>query len=121
MIRECFKANVGILFHRDMFKEIGMDYTKLYPIVHERPEVVYHSPSASTQSSLGPKAKDLAEQEPAKIFSDFVCEEHEDAADAVSDKHDQLKKKWWWWILEYTPQSVFYQHDDDAHDVVEHK
>jgi len=99
----------------------ALDHTKLHPIVHERPEVVYHSPSASTQSSSRLKAKDLAEQDPANFFSYFVCEEREDAADAVSEKHDQLKKVWWWWNLEYTPQAVFYQDDDDAHDVVVHK
>jgi len=43
---------------------------------------------------------------------------HEDAADAVSKTHDQLKKAWWWWILEFTPQPVYYKDDADADDDV---
>jgi len=109
MIRECFKANVGILFHRNLFINIGMDPAKLDSNAHERPDIVY-SPVASTQpSDLSP-----ANQDPAKIGGNFVSEEHEEAADAVSETHDQLKEAWWWWILEYTPQPVYYKDDADA-------
>jgi hypothetical protein len=40
MIREIFKAGVGILFKRDMFKDIGMDPATLYPYVVKRPDII---------------------------------------------------------------------------------
>ena len=90
-----------------------MDPAKLDSNMHERPDIIC-SHVASTQSSSDLSAKSLAKRDPAKIGGDFVSEEHEEAADAVSEAHDQLKKAWWWWILEYTPQPVYYKDDADA-------
>ncbi|OAX37702.1 hypothetical protein K503DRAFT_857190 [Rhizopogon vinicolor AM-OR11-026] len=91
MIRECFKAELGILFRQDTFKEIGMDPARLYPRVLERPDILYHSPYPSTQRSpdlmgQGPKTGSNS----ASIYSDFLSEELEDVADAISPMYDQL-------------------------------
>jgi hypothetical protein len=119
MIRECFKAKVGILFHQDMFKDIGMDHATLYPRVLERPNIIYHSPCPSPRCSPDSMGQDHTKgTDTAITYSDFVSEELEDVADAISRKHDQLCEGWGWWILEYTPQPIFYQDDDDSHDVI---
>jgi len=146
MIRECFKAEVGILFHPHMFQYVGMNPTTLYPRVLKRPVITYDSNKPHEDAS----GKDLSaniftwfwwflqlkwltdlfhdksppaekEQNPAKIFSDFVNEEFEDVQDAISKAGDQLEKpngfRWLWWIMEYIPQPVFYQ-DRDHYDVM---
>ena len=93
-----------------------MDPAKLDSNVHERPDIIY-SPVASIRSS----DLSLANQDPAKIVGNVVSEEHEEAADAVSETHDRLKKAWWWWILEYTPQPVYYKDDADADVIIVQK
>ncbi|OJA19274.1 hypothetical protein AZE42_04490 [Rhizopogon vesiculosus] len=118
MIRECFKAEVGILFRQDMFKEIGMDPARLYPRVLERPDILYHSPCPPTQCSLKKRQDSKAGSNSASIYSDFVSEELEDVADAISPMYDQLQKTWKWWILEATPQTIFYQDDNDNSNVI---
>jgi hypothetical protein len=119
MIREIFKAEVGILFHREMFKDIGMDPEMLCPHVRERPDIIYHQPpSTSTHDSPNSMVQGLPKlSDPADIYSDFVSEEHEDIADAISPKNDELRRNSLWWILEVLPQQVFYQDDNDNHDV----
>ncbi|OJA19283.1 hypothetical protein AZE42_04488 [Rhizopogon vesiculosus] len=89
MIRECFKAELDILFRRDMFKEIGMDPARLYPHVLERPDILYHSPCPSTQCSSnltgqGPNSSSNS----ASTYSDFISEELEDVTDAISPMYD---------------------------------
>jgi len=54
------------------------------------------------------------------VTSDFVSEELEDVADALSPMYDQLQRTWKWWILEATPQPIYYQDDCDDHDVIEY-
>jgi hypothetical protein len=122
MIREIFKAGVGILFKRDMFKHIGMDPATLYPYVVKRPDIVYHkSPSTSTHRSPNSMVQGPHKiTDPANIYNDFINEELEDIADAISPVHDQLRKVWGWWILEVTPQPVYYQDDSDNSDVIKH-
>ncbi|OJA08866.1 hypothetical protein AZE42_01742 [Rhizopogon vesiculosus] len=122
MIRECFKAEVGILFHRDMFKEIGMDYATLHPRVLERPNIIHHSPCPSPRCPPDSMGQDPTKStDPAIIYGDFISEELEDVADAISRKHDKLIEAWRWWILEYTPQPTYYQDDNDNHDVIRYK
>ena len=112
MIRECFKLKTGILFHRDAFKVVGLDPTTLWPKVLPRPKPV-------TTFSGNPPA-------PTKPFlimgvngghggtNDFVNEEEEDLADALSDINDMLNIAKSWWILEYIPQKIKFQKDDDS-------
>ncbi|KAI9566395.1 hypothetical protein HD554DRAFT_2117826 [Boletus coccyginus] len=108
MIRQCFLANTGIMFHRSMFKQIGMDDAMLYPHVVERPPPIFETRSLP-RTSDSMKAYSV----PSPQDGTFVNEEQEDLADAVCPLHDQLKLKWWWWILEAIPQKLHYQRDED--------
>ena len=117
MIRECFKTEVGILFNREMFKQIGMDPLTLvdpltlYPHMKERPDLImHHSPAPRVPAK---KVTDLA-----TIYDDFKSEELEEVADALSPVYDELQKPCFWWFLECIPQPIFYQDDSDNHDVV---
>lgn len=46
--------------------------------------------------------------------NDFVNEEEEDLADALSNANDMLDKAKLWWILECIPQKIRFQKDDDS-------
>ncbi|KDR70831.1 hypothetical protein GALMADRAFT_102896 [Galerina marginata CBS 339.88] len=111
MIRECFKLKTGIIFHRDSFKMVGLDPTTLWPDVRDRPQPV------TTFSRNRPKDKRdlriLTDNGAFAEIDDFVNEEEEDLADALSKKYDQLKISRSWWILEFIPQKIRFQKDDD--------
>ena len=49
-----------------------------------------------------------------KQIDDFINEEEEDLADALSPKNDMLKISASWWILEVIPQQIRFQTDDDS-------
>ncbi|KAF9473886.1 hypothetical protein BDN70DRAFT_937075 [Pholiota conissans] len=113
MIRECFKLNTGIMFHRDAFNIIGMDPASLYPHVKERPPPV--SKFSSSPPPYERKGMHLVGANGTLgEIDDFVNEEEEDLADALSDQNDMLKKKHYWWILECIPQQIRFQKDDDS-------
>ncbi|KAF9002750.1 hypothetical protein BDQ17DRAFT_1390688 [Cyathus striatus] len=99
MVRECFRLKIGILFHKGMFKLIGMDPDTVYPTA--RPEMYRGVPSLGTN------------RKPTEV-TDFVNEEEEDLADAMSPINDMLKTSKTWWVLEYIPQSIRFQKDDDS-------
>ncbi len=40
MIRECFKADSGIMFEAEGLREIGIDPLTLYPVVQPRPAAI---------------------------------------------------------------------------------
>ncbi|OAX37706.1 hypothetical protein K503DRAFT_742348 [Rhizopogon vinicolor AM-OR11-026] len=112
MIRECFKAEVGILFQQNMFKAIGMDPATLYPS-YERPEINSPCPSTLVSQDLTGHGPEKG-TDPTTLYDYF--EEIEDMADAVSPKKDELNNNWGWWILEYFPQAAFYQGASDSRD-----
>ena len=105
MIRECFKTDIGILFHGSMFKQIGLDPATLYPHVTERPPPIY-----GNAPEPNPDAPEPADSDPQ---STFISEEKEDLADALSPIYDQLRISWPWWILEVIPQKQQFQKDGD--------
>ncbi|KAI6136042.1 hypothetical protein F5141DRAFT_995472 [Pisolithus sp. B1] len=111
MIREIFKADVGILFHRSMFEQIGMDPSTLYPHVTTRPPAIFNIPAKAD-----PKVP-CDDNDFAAIQCDpngkFVSEELEDVNDALSPIYDQLMIAPYWWILEALPQKLHYQRDQD--------
>ena len=122
MLRECFKLNIGILFHREMFKQVGMDPARLYPHVFPRPPPVFQAPSPpsspGTPNSMTkvPAPKVVTNDPTIVAYSDggdFVSEELEDLNDATCQIFDQLSLKRVWWALELIPQPLEYQHDDD--------
>jgi hypothetical protein len=132
MIRELFKLEIGIIFHRDMFAKIGMDHNSLYPVIkawEPRPPAIYQSPTALPPGSPKPttKAHELPPPEVVKddptmvVYTDggkFVNEELEDLADATSPMYDQLRLARAWWILEVIPQMLHYQ-DDTSNSLVD--
>jgi uncharacterized protein (DUF2235 family) len=112
MVRECFNLNTGILFLRDTFKMIGLDYTTLWPTVQERPPPLTSftgEPPARTRPMLTMGVNGSIED-----VEDFVSEEEEDLADILSPINDMLKISKTWWIMECIPQKIRFQKDDDA-------
>jgi len=112
MIRECFKLKTGILFQRNAFKVVGLDYSTLWPKVKPRagPATTFSgSPPARTRPWLI-----MGDSGRPNEVNDFVNEEEEDLADALSDANDMLKIAKSWWILEYIPQKIRFQKDDDS-------
>jgi hypothetical protein len=107
MIRECFRANTGIQFYRESFKEIGLDpATFLDP----RPPALTPTPALVAQAEAAAHATEpsdgtLVEQAQASptAASTFKTEEDEELADAVSEMYDQLSLSKPWWILEILP------------------
>ena len=112
MIRECFKLKTGILFHRDAFKVVGLDPSTLWPEVKVRPEPVTKFSGSRPQKLRDPKI--LAHNGQFAAVEDFVSEEEEDLADLLSDKNDMLSISKSWWILEFIPQKIRFQNDDDT-------
>lgn len=91
---------------------MGLDPASLYPVVQPRPPPVNklsavpnheykYLPSVGTSRTL-------------VDISDFVSEEEEDLADAISPINDMLKIAKSWWILELWPQKIKFQRDDDS-------
>jgi uncharacterized protein (DUF2235 family) len=124
MIRECFRTNTGIMFHRSMFKDIGMDPKSIYPHVEHRPPPIFQTPPPRSPPGTPDSAKAYSVPAPEVIASDptivaygdggtFVSEEQEDLADALCPTYDQLKIHLYWWILEVIPQKLHYQRDED--------
>ena len=108
MIRECFKANSGILFHGSMFNEIGLDPATLYPHIIDRPAVVYGDASDMDVEQLKPDAT-VIQCDPRGTFE---SEKLEDLSDALCPVYDQLRIGLHWWILELIPQKRKYQKED---------
>lgn len=109
MIRECFKTKTGILFRKDSFKNVGMDHNSLWPNVEKRPEPVM------SFSRGKPKEKRRVINGALEDNTDFVSEEEEDLADALSPKNDMLclKNSLWWWVLEFIPHHIRCPAKDD--------
>jgi hypothetical protein len=125
MIRECFKANTGILFMSDRFTSIGMDPTTLYPYVTPRPPMLPLNnltlrkhptvePPIRPQSTS--KKHDNYQMLPQASTSEppfLGSEEEEELRDALSPIYDQLDLAKRWWILELVPMSLRYQRGDN--------
>lgn len=109
MIRQCFILKTGILFHKDMFKNVGLDPDTLYPYVKRRSPVVHSTPGSLAYNFF---AKDY--KRTVKPEEPFVNEEEEDMLDALTPIYDQLKMAKSWWILEILPNKQVYQKEDDS-------
>ncbi|KAL4266753.1 T6SS Phospholipase effector Tle1-like catalytic domain-containing protein [Pleurotus pulmonarius] len=112
MIRQCFLVDTGIMFHRASFKKIGMDPDSIHPYVKSRPPMITQ-PSASPPPS--PTTVNSGHY-PAPLIGgeDFISEEDEDLADAMSPINDMLKNLKAWWLLEVVPLKRRWQKDDDS-------
>jgi type VI secretion system (T6SS) phospholipase Tle1-like effector len=110
MIRQCFIANTGIMFHKATFPKVGLDPNTLYPQVLPRPPIIFQDPNIHTIPV--PKPLVINDDRKAVVYSDggsFVNEAEEDLADALSPMYDQLELAKFWWILEMIPQKIKYQ------------
>ena len=124
MIRECFKANIGIIFDSAALYIIGLDPNTVYPRVLPRPQHllerarggIVEEPetkpwfgwlrNAFTSAAAKKKA---AEEKKAAQSAPFVSEEEEELRDALCPVYDQLDLARWWWVLELLPVSMRYQ------------
>ncbi|KAG5636743.1 hypothetical protein H0H81_007001 [Sphagnurus paluster] len=113
MIRECFKAETGIMFVSDSLREVGLDPGSLYPYVLPRP------PSLSAQSAT---IQLMASATPAHqqvgsvgtLVDIHVSEEEHELRDALSPIYDQLSLSWLWWSLELLPMKQRFQKSDNS-------
>ncbi|KAF8962960.1 hypothetical protein BDZ97DRAFT_1920087 [Flammula alnicola] len=126
MVRECFKANTGIMFNSDALLEIGLDPSTLYPFVVPRPPALpvgsncIKRPPATpipirphahlTKKKSHPDVQTLLEASRVPFLG---SEEEEELRDAMSPKYDQLKVQKSWWVLEILPMQLRYQRGDN--------
>ncbi|KAK0237401.1 hypothetical protein EDD85DRAFT_830042 [Armillaria nabsnona] len=121
MIRECFKAETGIMFDSGRLRQIGIDPATLYPSVMPRPPALSVGsapiPTAQTQTPLlktiiskfwhhplPVSDEDQTFAQEASVEDPQIgTEEEEELRDALSPIHDQLKLSKSWWILELIP------------------
>jgi hypothetical protein len=110
MIRQCFLANTGIMFHKATFPKVGLDPDTLFPQVLPRLPTIFQDRNVHTIPV--PKPLVVSDDRKAVVYTDggsFVNEAEEDLADALSPMYDQLKLAKHWWILEMIPQKIKYQ------------
>ena len=114
MIRQCFILKTGILFHKNQFKNIGLDPDTLYPHVLPRPPPIEYTPDR-VLPRFDP-AINFAKNDKNTIVVDepFKNEEEEDLLDVLTPMYDQLKLAKGWWVLECVPSTHRYQRHDDT-------
>ncbi|KAJ3836743.1 hypothetical protein EV361DRAFT_951281 [Lentinula raphanica] len=110
MIRECFKADTGIMFHRELLKQVGLDPDALWPHVKERPPLANLDEMHNDIASVSVHPSNT--QRRNTLVEDFFSEEHEDIKDALSPINDMLKTDPGWWLLEIMPYKIKYQRTD---------
>ncbi|KAG5644333.1 hypothetical protein DXG03_008692 [Asterophora parasitica] len=127
MVRECFKANTGIMFDSHALRKIGLDPSTLFPYVTPRPSAMSaHSEAyqklrtptftqrvASVFKKKGKKVKPgpIAKANGHRNLD--INEELEDLQDALSPVYDQLRIVRSWWVLEVIPSSIRFQNADN--------
>ena len=127
MIRECFKANTGIMFKSDRLRIIGLDPASLYPVVRSRPPPLsadkhrlrsrktdqrnFKRPADGPSSSAGTSPGSSTNGHAAMPTQAMTEEEHE-LHDTLSPAYDQLALAPIWWILEYLPLPKRYKRSD---------
>ncbi|KAK7464107.1 hypothetical protein VKT23_006271 [Stygiomarasmius scandens] len=131
MIRQTFLANTGIMFHREMLRDVGLDPATLWPVVHPRPTAVRsldHSSALRAAGAASVSESQIPTQSQSSssrtdgvhrtrlrsiFLQNFTSEEEEDYKDALSGINDELESVKAWWILELLPQRVKYQNEKD--------
>ena len=121
MIRECFKANTGIMFESKGLRTLGLDPSMLYPTVKPRPPPLPVNPELHQCQRVlkepswirrwlfpGEKKKKGGATDPVG------SEEEEDLKDALSPIYDQLKLRRAWWILEVLPLRFKHQRSSNT-------
>ncbi|KAF7293898.1 DUF2235 domain-containing protein [Mycena chlorophos] len=134
MIRECFRANSGIMFDCAGLRAVGLDPDTLYPFVKPRPpplevprgsELRVLDVRTAERASSGAKGDDVdadadtdadagtEESEQPAAAHPYKTEEEHDLLDTLSPVYDQLSLAWFWWVLEILPLKQRYQRGDN--------
>ena len=122
MIRQCFLANTGIQFHREAFRDIGIDPDAIFPSVVPRPPALkasaYVPPaengaSAHVAEPIEATLTDEVQASPTAAAT-FKSEEDEELVDALSPIYDELQLSKAWWILELLPMRHHHQNREDG-------
>ncbi|KJA17889.1 hypothetical protein HYPSUDRAFT_205861 [Hypholoma sublateritium FD-334 SS-4] len=115
MIRECFKADTGIMFDAEGLREVGIDPSTLYPFVLARPPPL-SAAGKRIKSVHDPAPENYEDYAGLSAFSSeqLKIEEYHELQDALSPIYDQLDLAWFWWILEYIPFRQKYQKGDNT-------
>ena len=97
MIRQCFLAKTGIQFHRDSFKEVGLEPSTLYPDWDKLRETEFKVSGHDAE----PTDATLTD----KSHGSLPAPSEDELLDAKCKIYDQLKlaKGCLWWILEILP------------------
>ncbi|KAJ7198419.1 hypothetical protein B0H12DRAFT_1244840 [Mycena haematopus] len=119
MVRECFKANSGIMFDTEGLRSIGLDPESLYPTVMPRPAALPVGTAriqSIPRSQLVPLNSAASDSEMVSLNSEVrvLTEEEIELRDALSPIYDQLSRHRLWWILEVVPLRQRYQLVDDT-------
>ncbi|KAG6915283.1 hypothetical protein DXG01_012305 [Tephrocybe rancida] len=114
MIRECFKADTGIIFLTSGLRGAGFDPSTLYPYVQKRPPPLPLG-GAQIQHIPTSKPRELQNFSGMEYLVEITkSEEEHELLDAVSPIYDQLSLAWFWWILELIPIKQHYQKGDNS-------
>ena len=118
MVRECFKAETGIIFDAHMLEhEIGLDISvnpvseaPTLPSPHPSSILSSEMPRSESPTSLASSHSPLIDKSPhkpakkdSKPGPPFKSEYQETQVDAVSPMDDQLPKYWYWRLMELYP------------------
>ncbi|KAK0484101.1 hypothetical protein EDD18DRAFT_1361944 [Armillaria luteobubalina] len=116
MVRECFKAETGIMFDSERLRLIGLDPATLYPPVAPRPPAVSVAslviPKGERKPPLLQRVLSMFRRHPPPVSDaqessiedpPIGTEEEEELRDALSLIYDQLNISKSWWILELIP------------------
>ncbi|KAG6908203.1 hypothetical protein DXG01_005792 [Tephrocybe rancida] len=113
MVRECFKANTGIMFTSQALKAAGLDPANLFPYVQKRPPAL----PANEAHVQNIRSIVSAPSRPAAVAAQTsMTEEDHELLDAISPIYDQLRINWLWWILEFIPMKHRFQMGDGSWD-----
>ncbi|KAF9076900.1 hypothetical protein BDP27DRAFT_1312790 [Rhodocollybia butyracea] len=115
MIRECFKAESGIMFHSHRLKQQGLDITSLHPLTPRPPplsgrgRVIETIPRKKWPQILPIISKRFIPRDEEHVTERCLTEEEEELGDSLSPKYDQLRLAPAWWIIELFPWLFRYQ------------
>jgi hypothetical protein len=114
MLHQCFILHTGIPFHKNMFKQMGMDPDTRYPHVLPRPPPVPYMPGCLTHKYDVPRNFAKNYKKTTKVKDPFINEEEGDLLDSLAPMYDHLKMAREWWILEMLPYKHQKQNADNT-------
>ncbi|KAG6810246.1 hypothetical protein H0H93_015106, partial [Arthromyces matolae] len=113
MIRECFKADSGIIFISDGLRNIGLDPASVYPSVQTRPPPLPVG-NARIQSIPSTTSANDTDSGANALVQITMSEEEHELLDALSPLYDQLELAKGWWILEVLPLKRPFQRSNNS-------